>query len=350
MREVLVHQFDYRALVDAIPGDIASVTNVLFDLRARNELRREQDRAAFDQLKEAAIIESVRGSNAIEGIVTTKARLDELVGGAEPRTHGEREMLGYRSALQEMYAPGFDAGISEDYLRHLHALILGAGSTEAGRYKRSDNWIQERDSAGRISVRFVPVSAADTPDAMAQFVMAYHEAAQDSRMNQLLLIACAVVDFLCIHPFADGNGRVSRLLTTRMLLDAGFDICRYVSVEGMIDEHKAAYYDALKESSEGWHDNENDYLPFALYLLQILYACYKELDRRYVEGALERIPKTRRVEALLMGSFAPVSKAEIAERFPEVSVRTIERTLSRLMKEGKVEKIGTYRDARYRRR
>lgn len=345
---VTLHVFDYRCLGESVDADIASVTNILFDLRARNELRVQRDTVSFEQLREAAIIESVRGSNAIEGIVTTRARLRELVQGAEPHTHGEREILGYRSALQEMYAPGFSASLTEDYIRHLHSLLLGATSTRAGVYKHEDNWIQERDAEGHISVRFVPVSAAQTPDAMRQLVLAYREARQDERINDLLLIACVIVDFLCIHPFADGNGRVSRLLTTMLLQQAGFDICRYVSVEGMIDEHKAGYYDALQASSEGWHDNENDYTPFVLYLLQILYACYRELDRRYMEGTLERVPKAKRVEMLLMDAYVPISKAEICERLPEVSVRTVERVISRLMKEGVVEKIGTYRDARYR--
>ncbi|MBR3316530.1 MAG: Fic family protein [Atopobiaceae bacterium] len=344
-----MHRFDYRALADYLPTDIANITNVIFDLRARNEMRQVKNPSGFERLRESAVVESVRGSNAIEGIVTTKARLEELVSGAPPHTHGECEILGYKNALEEMYAPGFSADLSEDYVLHLHQLLLGTTSDQAGVYKRDNNWIQQRDADGRISVHFVPVSAADTPDAMKQLVMAYREARQDSRANQLVLVACVVVDFLCIHPFSDGNGRVSRLLTTMLLERAGFDICRYVSIEGMIDEHKAGYYDALEEASVGWHDNQSDYTPFVLYLLQILYACYRELDRRYVSGTLERVPKAKRVEALLMELYVPASKAEICDRLPEVGVRTVERVLSRLMKEGRVEKIGTYRDARYRR-
>ena len=344
-----MHRFDYRDLARTLDATLVGVTNVLVDLRARNELREQQDAIGFEKLKQAAVIESVRGSNAIEGIVTTKARLEELVQGAEPLTHGEREILGYKNALQEIYSPGFSGSLTEDYIRHLHALLLGGTSNQAGKYKVEDNWIQERDAEGHISVRFVPVRAADTPDAMIQLVMAYREARQDERINNLLLTACVTVDFLCIHPFADGNGRVSRLLTIMLLQQFGFDVCRYVSVEGMIDKHKAGYYDALKASSEGWHDSDNDYTPFALYLLQILYACYRELDRRYVEGTLERVPKCKRIETLLMDAYVPISKAEICDKFPEVSVRTVERVLARLMREGTIEKIGTYRDARYRR-
>ncbi len=345
-----MHTFDYGFLTTDISAELAGTSNVLFDLRARNSLRMESDSSGYGKLRQAAIVESVRGSNAIEGIVTTSARLRGIVEGTvSPLTHGEQEILGYRKALDEIYAPGFAANLSEDYVLHLHRLLLQDTSSQAGCYKRANNWIQERDAEGHISVRFVPVSAVETPDAMSQLVMAYHEARQDSRVNVLMLVASVVVDFLCIHPFTDGNGRVSRLLTTMLLQECGFDISRYVSIEGMIDVHKAGYYDALAASSQGWHDNESDYEPFILYLLQILYMCYKELDERYVEGGMARVPKSKRVEALLMGSYVPISKAEICGRLPEVSVKTVERVLVRLIREGKVEKIGTYRNARYRR-
>ena len=346
-----MHVFDYRFLADFVPANFASVSNIVFDLRARNALRLRNDADMIEKLRAAAIIESVRGSNAIEGIVTSRARLEGIVqGSAAPETHGEQEMLGYRNALQEIYAPGFSADLTEDYVRHLHSLLLQATSREAGRYKVQDNWIQERDAEGRLSVRFVPVPARETPDAMAQLVMAFREARQNADVNAVALVACVIVDFLCVHPFADGNGRVSRLLTTMLLQRAGLNIGKLVSIEGMIDEHKAGYYDALKASSEGWHDNENDYGPFILYLLQILCACYKELDLRYSEESLKSVPKAKRVEAVLMGAYTPVSKAEICRRLPEVSVKTVERVLGALVKSGEIEKIGTYRNARYRRR
>ena len=345
-----MHVFDYRFLAELIPASYAGVTNLIYDLRACNEMRRRSDSSTFDKLREVAIVESVRGSNAIEGIVTTRARLEGLMQGElEPLTHGEQEILGYKQALQEIYSPDFAGDFTEDYICHLHATLLGTTTDQAGQYKTADNLIRERDEEGRISVRFVPVSANDTPEAMQQLVLAYKEACQDVRVNPLAVVACVTVDFLCIHPFMDGNGRVSRLLTTMLLQRAGFDIGRYISLEGLIDEHKAAYYDALKQSSEGWHENENDYGPFIVFLLQILYAGYKALDARFVEGSLKKVPKAKQIEALLMDAYVPISKAEIRNRFPDVSVATIERVLSALIKDGTIEKIGTYRDARYRR-
>ena len=345
-----MHRFDYRFLSESVPAELASVTNLIYDLRARNDIRLNGDPYMRESLRQVAIVESVRGSNAIEGIVTSRARLKELiVGDAPPLEHGERELIGYRGALQEMYDPSFSAELSEDYIRHLHALLFQASSERAGKYKVANNWIQERGPDGRISVRFVPVDAKDVPDAMEQIVMAYREGMQKSAIDRMALIACFTVDFLCIHPFMDGNGRVSRLLTSMLLMQAGFDIGRFVSIEGMIDRYKAGYYEALAASSIGWHENESDYTPFMVYLLQILYACYRELDKRYAERSAAHVPKGKRVEAVLMGSYVPVSKADLCEQLPEVSVRTVERVLGKLVKEGKIEKIGTYRDARYRR-
>lgn len=345
-----MHQFDYRFLAETVPAEILGASNIVSDLKARDTMRRSTNKVLFDRLKELAIVDSVKGSNAIEGIVTSRARMKELVElGMEPTTHTEREIVGYKEALDEIYAPGYAAGLSEDLVKHLHRRLMHATSPQAGLYKNEDNWIQQRDAQGRISVRFVPVKASETPEAMAQWVLAYREARQDARIDTVALIACATVDFLCIHPFMDGNGRVSRLVTTVLLQQSGYDIGRYVSIEGMIDNHKAGYYDALEAASVGWHDNKSDYTPFIVYLLQILYACYKELDRRFVENSLVQVPKAQQVEALLMGAFVPLSKAEVAERLPDVSISTIERVLRRMVQQGSIEKIGTYRDARYRR-
>ena len=345
-----MHIFDYGFLTQSIPSELARAAALVSGLRASNALRVAESPDAFEALREAAVIESVRGSNAIEGIVTTRARLEGILRGeVGPESHGEREILGYRRALDEMYAPGFDADLTEEYICHLHGLLLGASSPEAGKYKRSDNWIQQRDADGRISVRFVPVAAKVTPDAMAQLVMAYRDARQNSAVDPLALIACVVLDFLCIHPFADGNGRVSRLLTTMLLEREGFDIGRYVSLEGKVDEYKTGYYDALAAASVGWHDGEGDYIPFVTFMLQVVYACYKELDQRFVEDSLRRVPKTELVERVLMDAYVPMSKAEVCERLPEVSAKTVQRVIARMVDEGRLEKIGTYRDARYRR-
>ena len=345
-----MHRFDYSFLRESIPGSLSGLVGIIYDLRGRGEIRKTENQRVFEGLRQAAMVDSVRSSNAIEGIVTTAERVKALVRqDAEPLNHDEQEILGYRNALAEIYA-GFERmELSEELVKHFHLLMEQNAAVDAGEFKRENNWIQERNSAGNIQVRFVPVSAKETDEAMAQWVMAYREARQDSRINGLLLTACAIVDFLCIHPFRDGNGRVSRLLTSLLLLKEGFDIGRYVSVEKKINDYKYGYYEALKASSAGWHENRNSYEPFITFLLQILYACYKEMDERFIEGSAHTKSKSRLVENTLLQCFVPVSKGEIIDRLPEISVTTIERVLGQMVKDGRIVKIGENRGARYMR-
>ena len=344
-----MHIFDYRFLKEQAPGQLIGISNMIGDLHGRESIRMAEHPETFRRLRENALIETVKGSNAIEGIVTTGKRMDALMKeGAEPQSHSEQEILGYRDALTEIYSDGFNSDISEELLKHFHRLMLRATSPEAGCYKKENNWIQERDETGKVRVRFVPVSAKETPAAMEQWLMAGYEARQDAAISRLLLIACIVVDFLCIHPFTDGNGRVSRLLTSLLLQQAGYNIGRYVSVDAKINEYQYGYYQALKAASDGWNENRNDYTPFMTYLLQILYACYKDLDEKFAEGQIRMVPKHRQVETILLNSYVPVSKAELVRRLPDISVSTIEHVMGEMLKEGKIVKIGTYRNARYK--
>ena len=345
-----MHRFDYSFLRESIPGSLSGLVGIIYDLRGRGEIRKTENQRVFEGLRQAAMVDSVRSSNAIEGIVTTAERVKALVRqDAEPLNHDEQEILGYRNALAEIYA-GFERmELSEELVKHFHQRMEQNAAADAGEFKRENNWIQERSAEGKIQVRFVPVSARDTDEAVVQWVMAYREARQDSRINALLLTACVIVDFLCIHPFRDGNGRVSRLLTSLLLLKEGFDIGRYVSVETEINDYKYGYYEALKASSAGWHENRNSYEPFITFLLQILYACYKEMDERFIEGSAHTKSKSGLVENTLLQCFVPVSKGEIIDRLPEISVTTIERVLGQMVKDGRIVKIGENRGARYMR-
>ena len=217
----------------------------------------------------------------------------------------------------------------------------------AGQYKSHDNLIMEYHPDGTRHVRFKPVSAQETPYAMEQMLLAFYDARQNSDISDLLLIPCFIVDFLCIHPYLDGNGRVSRLLTVLLLYMAGYDIVRYISIEGQINKYKESYYNALEESSVGWHENNNDYTPFMVNFMQILYRCYKELDDSFMDISLKKAKKYERVEAILLNAFVPVSKSDIQDKVPDISVKTIELVLSKMLKEDKIIKIGSYRDARY---
>ena len=147
----------------------------------------------------------------------------------------------------------------------------------------------------------------------------------------------------------DGNGRVSRLLTVLLLYLSGYDIVRYVSYEGQVNKYKASYYESLEQSSSGWHENKNDYVPVIIIFLQIIYRCFKDLDESFTDISLKKAKKSERVESILLGAIVPISKQDIAEKVPDISVNTIELVLSKMLKENKIKKIGTYKDARYMR-
>ena len=343
-----MRKFDYSFLKNGIPGNIVGTIGIISDLNAKNQIRKMQYEQAFEELRKKAIIESVKGSNEIEGIVTTEERIKDLIEGATPVTHDEKEILGYKDALNLIHTENKNLDVSRDVILMFHRMMEeNVNPIEAGNFKSRDNLIMEYMPDGSRRVRFNPVKANETEQAIEQLLLAYYDARQDMEIPVLFLIPCFIVDFLCIHPFLDGNGRVSRLLTVLMLYIAGYDIGKYISVEKQINEYKESYYAALEQSSDGWHDNKNDYTPFIVNFLQILYKCFKELDESFMDISLKKAKKSERVEAVLMGAVVPISKADIEGKLPDVSVKTIELVLNKMLKDEKIEKIGSYRNARY---
>ena len=345
------HLFTYQFLKkDGIDPQLFSLSNILFDLKVRSEESRKGNKAIFAKLETIAIVESVEGSNAIEGIVATKERIKAIVeDAAPPLGHAEEEIAGYHDAakfIKEHYA---DLDFDEGTVKELHRLLTARHvGFRGGEYKRGDNIIAEKGEDGEVRrILFEPTPANETSEAMKNLFLAYRVARDDYDVHPLLLIPCVIVDFLSIHPFSDGNGRVSRLLTLLLLYKAGYDIGRYVSFEAMVNEYKGNYYDSLAQSQRGWHDNANTYAPFIKFTFQILYQCYKEINRRLIGVGTGKAKKRERIEAVVLGSIVPLSKADIVEFLPDVSPTTIEATLARLTKEGKVRKIGTFRNARY---
>ena len=343
-----MRKFDYSFLKNGIPGSIVGTIGIISDLNAKNQIRKMQYEQAFEELRKKAIIESVKGSNEIEGIITTEERIKDLIEGATPITHDEKEILGYKDALNLIHTENKNLDVSRDVILMFHRMMEeNVNPIEAGNFKSRDNLIMEYMPDGSRRVRFNPVKANETEQAIEQLLLAYYDARQDMEIPVLFLIPCFIVDFLCIHPFLDGNGRVSRLLTVLMLYIAGYDIGKYISVENQINEYKESYYAALEQSSDGWHDNKNDYTPFIVNFLQILYKCFKELDESFMDISLKKAKKSERVEAVLMGAVVPISKADIEGKLPDVSVKTIELVLNKMLKDEKIEKIGSYRNARY---
>jgi Uncharacterized conserved protein len=343
-----IFTFSFLKTVDIQPS-LLSLSNLIFTMKGKELSARKDYPSIYDSLKQKAIVQSVKGSNAIEGIVATDKRIKELVlENRSPLNHNEQEIKGYQDALSLVHQNSLTLQFNEKLILSLHR-IMGerAQIFHRGEWKKENNVIQEVHKDGSVRVRWEPTSASDTPQAISDLVTAYRSAIGDNRINRLLLMPCVVLDFLCIHPFDDGNGRLSRLLSLLLLNKADFDITRYVSFEEEINKDKGSYYEALEKSSLGWHENKNDYLPFIEHFLLTLARCYQELDKRFLVLHGEKMKKHERIEKTVLASFIPVSKSELQDLLPDVSVTTIEAVLSKMLKDRKIEKLGTFKNARY---
>ena len=345
-----MHHFDYSFLDNGtLPASLFNITADIYSLKVMALNRKEQYQDIFTELAKIAKIQSVKSSNEIEGIVTTDERIQKIINNnIAPINHNEQEIAGYRDALAEIHKNYANLDFRETDILRLHSIMMNiAGYNFAGKYKEFDNDIIEEDKNGRRHVRFHPTSATDTPEEMEQLILAYKEARDNANINQLLLIPCVILDFLCIHPFRDGNGRISRLLSLLLLYRNGFDAGKYISFEEQINLRKGNYYEALKQSSAGWHDNENDYSAFIMEFITTLYMCYKELDKRFAVIGNKKVTKQARVEATVLNSLTPISKADITKILPDVSSTTIESVLGQMVKNGSIRKIGSGKGTKY---
>ncbi len=345
-----MRKFDYSFLkTGMLPVDLISVTSSIASLRTMAGVRKEEYGNVFSQLEKIAKIQSIKSSNAIEGIITSDERIKAIVNqNSAPLNHNEAEIAGYRDALNAVHQGYENLDFRQTDILRLHEMMMAvAGYEYGGKYKTNDNVILEEDTEGNRKVRFRPVSAAETEDAMEQLELAYIEARDDASVNQLLLIPCVILDFLCIHPFRDGNGRMSRLLTLLLLYKNGYDAGKYVSLEEQINNYKSWYYDALKQSSENWETNENTYVPFIENFLSMLYMCYKELDKRFAYVGSKNVTKKARIEATVLNSLVPVSKAEICDNLPDISPTTVESVLGSMVRNGTIVRIGNGRGSKY---
>ena len=345
-----MRKFDYSFLNNGLlPASLVSLTANISALKTMAGIRKEEYAQVFTELETVAKIQSIKSSNAMEGIVTSDERIAAIVNqNSAPLNHNEAEIAGYRDALNEVHLGFEHIDFRERDILRLHEIMMSlAGYEYGGQYKTDDNVILEVDADGYRRVRFRPTPAKETPKAMEQLELAYMEARSDANINQLLLIPCVILDFLCIHPFRDGNGRMSRLLSLLLLYKNGFDAGKYVSFEEQINNYKDYYYEALRQSSDGWETNENSYFPFMENFLSILYLCYKELDKRFAVVHGKRITKRARIEAVILNSLTPLSKAEICKILPDVSPTTVEAVLGAMVKSGAVMRIGASRSARY---
>jgi len=349
---LILKSFDYSFLKSGmLPSGLVNVVEAIAALREREKQRREQYPDVFTRLESIARVQSVKGSNEIEGIVTSEERINEIVNqNSAPLNHNEAEIAGYRDALSLIHENYTALDIRERDILRLHEIMLSYAPVSGGAYKQNDNVIMEVDSSGARRIRFSPTPADETPAAMEQLTLAYIDARSSYSVNQLLLIPCFILDFLCIHTFSDGNGRMSRLLSLLLLYKNGFNAVKYISFEEQINKGKGDYYEALKQSSAGWHEGKNTYFPFIENFVTTLLYCYKELDKRFAVVNAKKVTKRARIEATLLNSLLPISKREICYVLPDISPTTVEAVLADMVKNRVVEKVGAGKNTKYVRR
>ncbi len=330
--------------------DIASLRQ-LGEYRGKQELFVRQRPEVLETLRTAAVIESSESSNRLEGIVAPRPRIEALVlKSTRPRNRTEQEIAGYRDALHLLHQSAPDMPFTANVILQLHATLYRYLPQRGGRWKMTDNEIVERGPAGElVRVRFTPVAAVATPHAMEELTRAYRAAIQEEQYDPLVLIPLTILDFLCIHPFTDGNGRVARLLTLQLLYHAAYEVGRYISLERIFEESKDSYYDTLEASSKDWHEGNNDVHPWMRYLWGTLLRAYKEFEERVGVIDSSRGSKTRQVRAAVERKMAPFSISELERDCPGVSRDMIRRVLRQMRDKELLVAEGQGRGAKWRR-
>lgn len=345
-------QFEYkRVLAELMVPEVVSALGDIRELKGRTASASKAGPEAFAALVDIAKIQSTAASNRIENISTSDRRLRELMlDKVEPQNRDEREIAGYRYVLDEIHECHDDIPVTPNVILQLHRdLYRFSGDSYAGRWKDSDNVIAERTDEGELVARFVPTPAVATPSAVERICSEYSKQMDAGTYDSLLISLVFVFDFVSIHPFNDGNGRMSRLLTLLLMYRSGYDVGKYISIEREIERTKETYYEALAASSSGWQEGKNDYVPFVTYMLGIVAACYRELDSRFSIVALPT-GNEEAIRAFFSRLVGTATKREIMDANPGMSQRTLERILAKLQDEGMVEKVGAARSTAYRRR
>lgn len=337
-----MRSFDYSEFGKRMwDSELLSLVAAIHYEAGKQELCLRQRPEELGKLVDIAKVQSTESSNAIEGIVTTRTRIRQLVEEKTmPRNCDEQEIAGYRDVLNIIHE-SFDAiPLSQNYILQLHKILYShMNNPMAGRTKNVQNYIASTRPDGHMEILFTPLAPFETPDALGRICEEYNRVIGNLEVEPLIAIPVFIHDFLCIHPFNDGNGRMSRLLTTLLLYRSCFLIGRYVSLEAKIAKDKDLYYEALRQSQIGWHDGSDDPMPFIKYLLGTILAAYKDFDERFalVETKLSALEMVRRASQLMVGRF---TKQDIRERCPSLSLSSVEGGLRKLVASGELKREG----------
>ena len=329
-------------------SEILGLISAIYKCAGKQEMYLKQRPEELEKLVEIAKIQSTEASNEIEGIVTTNTRIRQLV--AEkitPRNRDEEEIAGYRDVLNIIHE-SFDAiPITQNYILQLHRILCGhMNNPVAGKTKTIQNYISATYPDGYTEILFTPLDPFETPEALDRICKEYNRVIGNNEVEPLIAIPVFIHDFLCIHPFNDGNGRMSRLLTTLLLYRSGFYVGKYISLEAKIAKNKDLYYAALGRSQDGWHEGEEDVVPFIKYILGTILAAYRDFEDRFeiVEEKLPAVEMVRKATKKKIGKF---TKQDIRELCPSLSVSSIEGALRKLVADGDLTRGGTGKSTYY---
>ncbi len=347
-----MRDFDYKKLaMELWDNEILSYIAKIHECKGRQELYIRQKPVELERLVEIAKIQSTEASNRIEGIVTTKTRLQQLCEDkTTPRNRDEKEILGYRNVLNLIHENYQYIPIKANYILQLHRDLLKFTSfSYGGKFKTSANEIDMRLPNGEMQVLFKSLAPYETPAAVEKICTSYDEVLQEELIDPLILIPCFILDFLCIHPFNDGNGRMSRLLTLLLLYRSGYMVGQYVSIEKAIADTKETYYEALAEADKGWHTEENKPQIFVKYMLGIILSCYRDFEERITiaEQAGSKSTAYDIVKLYVMQKLGKFTKQDVLLNCPSIGSSSVEAALKRLVAEGFVVKHGAGRATFY---
>ena len=344
-----MRDFNYSAIREQKwDSEILGLVAAIYKEAGKQEMYLKQRPEELEKLVEIAKVQSTEASNAIEGIVTTSTRIRQLVEEkTAPRNRDEQEIAGYRDALNIIHE-NFDAiPISQNYILQLHKVLYSHMSNPmAGRTKSVQNYISATYPDGHVETLFTPLTPFETPDALNRICEEYNRVIGNMEVEPLIAIPIFIHDFLCIHPFNDGNGRMSRLLTTLLLYRNGFHVGKYISLEAKIAKNKDLYYDALRLAQTGWHEETEDAVPFIKYLLGTILAAYRDFEDRFslVEKKLPAIEMVRQASMNKLGRF---TKQDIRELCPSLSVSAVEGALRKMVESGEIKREGNGKNTCY---
>lgn len=329
-------------------SDILGLVAAIYKEVGKQELYLKQRPEELEKLVEIAKVQSTEASNAIEGIVTTNTRIRQLVEEkTTPKNRDEQEIAGYRDVLNIIHESFDTIPISKNYILQLHKILYShMNNPMAGRTKSVQNYISATYPDGHVETLFTPLAPFETSAALDKICEEYNRVIGNMEVEPLLAIPVFIHDFLCIHPFNDGNGRMSRLLTTLLLYRNGFYVGKYISLEAKIVKNKDLYYAALRQSQNGWHEGTEDAIPFIKYLLGTILSAYKDFEDRFALIE-EKLPALETVRLATLNKIGRFTKQDIHEFCPSLSISSIEGSLRKLVSSGELKKEGSGRKTCY---